>query len=175
MIRTNMTIKIYRSDVEKMKEKLKSRMDKIWDIYRWHNHIETHLQSNKYFVEYLPAYDVYVEVNKTDYLTWKANKMLENEDFEFYKYLTHDFDFNYSVSEYASHLEAKRLMKERNYIGALQIMKRISEEKAYNEYNAHFMFCLYADIEACAKQILDFETAYKYSSKRLSLIESFKS
>ena len=101
--------------------------------------------------------------------------MLENEDFEFYKYLTHDFDFNYSVSEYASHLEAKRLMKERNYIGALQIMKRISEEKAYNEYNAHFMFCLYADIEACAKQILDFETAYKYSSKRLSLIESFKS
>ena len=79
------------------------------------------------------------------------------------------------MSEYASHLEAKRLMKERNYIGALQIMKRISEEKAYNEYNAHFMFCLYADIEACAKQILDFETAYKYSSKRLSLIESFKS
>ena len=83
MIRTNMTIKIYRSDVEKMKEKLKSRMDKIWDIYRWHNHIEAHLQSNEYFVEYLPAYDVYVEVNKTDYLTWKANKMLENEDFDF--------------------------------------------------------------------------------------------
>lgn len=103
------------------------------------------------------------------------NGMVENEDFEFYKYLTHDNDFNFTTVEYARHLKAKQLMKQRNYLGALEIMKDISENKAYTDYNAHLMFCLYADIEACAKQILDFETAYKYSSKRLSLIESFKS
>lgn len=103
------------------------------------------------------------------------NGMVENEDYEFYKYLTHDFDFSYSVEEYANHLKAKQLMKQRNYSAALAVMKEISEGKAYKEYNAHLMFGLYADIEACAKQLLDFETAYKYSSKRLSLIESFKS
>ena len=101
--------------------------------------------------------------------------MIENEDFEFYKYLTLDYDFEFATEEYARHLRAKWLMKERNYLGALSIMKDISENKTYTSYNAHLMFCLYADIEACAKQILDFETAYKYSSKRLSLIESFKS
>ena len=101
--------------------------------------------------------------------------MIDNEDFEFYKYLTLDYDFEYTTGEYARHLKAKRLMRERNYLGAISIMKDISENKTYKDYNAHLMFCLYADIEACAKQLLDFETAYKYSSKRLSLIESFKS
>ncbi|MBR5242126.1 MAG: helix-turn-helix transcriptional regulator [Clostridia bacterium] len=101
--------------------------------------------------------------------------MVENEDYEFYKYLTLDYDFDYTTDEYARHLKAKKLMKQRNYLGAIEIMKDISENKNYGDYNAHLMFCLYADIEASAKQLLDFETAYKYSSKRLSLIESFKS
>ena len=101
--------------------------------------------------------------------------LIENEEIEFYKYLTLDFDFEYSTIEYTRHIEAKKLMRERNYPAALSIMRDIIETKGYKRYNAYLMFSIYADIENCARQLLDFETAYKYSSKRLSLIESFKS
>ena len=49
-------------------------------------------------------------------------------------------------------------------------------DRAYNgEYNSLLVFNLYKDIEYCYKELLDYENAYKYSTKRLSMIEGFKS
>ena len=70
---------------------------------------------------------------------------------------------------------ALELVKERLYKDALDILTGIEEEKEGYSYNAYFTFCLYTDIETCFKQLYDFESAYRYSSKRISLLESFDS
>ena len=44
-----------------------------------------------------------------------------------------------------------------------------------NEYDAYTVFSIYSDLETCYKQLSDYEKAYLYASKKLSLIEAFKS
>lgn len=95
-------------------------------------------------------------------------------DYEFFKYITLDYDFPYRNSVFKKHLDAKLLIKRYNYFEALNILKELEDTKT-NEYNAYVMFGVYSDIELSYKQIGDFENAYRYSSKRLSLINAFKS
>ena len=66
-------------------------------------------------------------------------------------------------------------MKERDYKSALDIMIKIVDMNISSGYNAYLAFSLYKDIENCYKELYDYENAYRYSTKRLSLIESFKS
>ena len=96
-------------------------------------------------------------------------------DYEFFRYMSLDHTYSYNNTTYAEHLSAKQMIKSRNYTAALSILKDISENKKYSEYNAFVMFGIYTDMENCYKQLFDFENAYRYSSKRLSLIEGFKS
>ena len=96
------------------------------------------------------------------------------EDVEFYKYLTHDYDYEYKNETYALHMKAKRQLKDRNYGAALAILTDIVQSKRYSEYNAYVMFCIYFDMENAYRQLFDFENAYRYASKRMSLIEGFK-
>lgn len=96
-------------------------------------------------------------------------------DIEFYKYLTLDFDFPYTNSVYSNHLEAKKLIREKNYVNAVKILEEIGSAKRSADYNAYVVFGVYSDLESCYKQLFDFEMAYKYSSKRFSLLEGFKS
>ena len=95
-------------------------------------------------------------------------------DYEFFKYLTLDFDYQYKNPVYKKHLDAKILIKERNYKEALKILEDISNESIKKSYNSFAVFNVYSDIENCYKQLYDFENAYRYASKRLSLLESFK-
>lgn len=96
-------------------------------------------------------------------------------DYEFYKYLTLDFSYNFTNERYRLHMEAKKLIKERKYSEALGLLTMLEETKSKYEPNAYLMFCIYADMENCYKQLFNFESAYKYSSKRISLMEGFKS
>ena len=96
-------------------------------------------------------------------------------DYEFFRYMSLDHTYSYNNATYAEHLNAKQLIKARNYTAALTVLKDIVENKKYSEYNAYVMFGIYTDMENCYKQLFDFENAYRYSSKRLSLIEGFKS
>ncbi len=96
-------------------------------------------------------------------------------DVDFYNYLTLNFDYPYSNKTFALHLEAKKLIKDKNYIAASEILSGIDAVKRSGEYNAYVIFGIYSDLELCYKQLCDFENAYKYSSKRLSLLEGFKS
>lgn len=94
-------------------------------------------------------------------------------DYEFYKYLTLNFDFHYSNYQYRTHIEAKKVIKERKYQDALKLLLELESTKSDFPYNAYLMFGVYADLEACYKQLYDYENAYRYSSKRISLIEGF--
>ena len=96
-------------------------------------------------------------------------------EFEFYKYLTLDFDFNFLSFQFDRHIKAKQLIKERKYSEAIELLIMIEQQKNDFEYNAYVMFGVYTDLETCYRQLFDFENAYRYASKRISLMEGFKS
>lgn len=100
--------------------------------------------------------------------------LLGSVRYEYYKYLMHDSDYPYTTEAYANHLKAKQLIRERKYNAAISLMLDIIDSKSL-EYDAYLIFGIYTDLENCYKQLYDFENAYRYSSKRLSLIEGFKS
>ncbi len=96
-------------------------------------------------------------------------------DLEFFKYLCNDLEYPYTNLLYKKHAEAKLKIKERKYYDAIEILLEITESKSAFEYNAYLMYNVYCDLDNCYKQILDFENAYKYSVKRLSMLEGFNS
>lgn len=96
-------------------------------------------------------------------------------DFEFFKYLTQDTEFMFSNERYSEHMRAKRLMRERKYEEAAKILSDIENTRRSFAPNAYLMLLVYTDLEVCYKNLLDFERAYKYSSKRISLLEGFSS
>jgi len=94
---------------------------------------------------------------------------------DLYKYMLLDQKYEYSDDRLTRHIAAKELIKERRYNEALAIMKKVEEERNRGGYNAYLIFGIYTDMEICYKQLGDFESAYRYASKRLSLIDGFKS
>lgn len=95
-------------------------------------------------------------------------------DYEFYKYVIQDTSYEFKNELYSCHLAAKQLIKERRYNEAVNILTELEKEKKQRGSNAYICFCLYGDIEICYRQILDFEHAYKYATKRMSMLEGFK-
>ena len=94
-------------------------------------------------------------------------------ELEFYNYLTLNQEYTYTNVQYKLHIEAKKLIKDRKYQEALKLLSELERTKSDYPYNSYLMFGVYADLEACYKQLYDYENAYRYSSKRLSLIEGF--
>lgn len=95
-------------------------------------------------------------------------------ELEFYRYIVSDYDYPFKNPIFSKHAEAKRLIKARLYNEALKILEKIINEKNPKTYNSYVMFGVYSDMELCSKQLANFEAAYKYASKRLSMIEGFK-
>jgi len=96
----------------------------------------------------------------------------EDYEYDFYKYLMADKTYNHTNQQFKDHLYAKELIRDRKFKDALKILLSILENKS--NLSAYLIFSLYGDIEMCYKQLLDFENAYKYSSKRFTIIEGFK-
>lgn len=129
------------------------------------------------FESIIPLYTAIAENVNSPLLEFEEKKFLElmedTFDYEFYKYLTLDFDFKFSHFQYKTHMKAKQLMKERRYSDALKLLLDIENSKSEYERNSYLMFCVYADLEACYRQLFDFESAYKFATKRISLMEGF--
>ena len=87
---------------------------------------------------------------------------------------TSDFDFDFSTPIFKLHVEAKLLIKKYRFAEAIECLKAIEETKT-TSYNAFVFFSVYTDLENAYKQLGDFENAYRYSSKRMSMLEGFKS
>ena len=96
-------------------------------------------------------------------------------DYEFFKYLTLDFEYPYENEIFKKHLSAKLLINDRNYQEAIKQLSELADSSIEGTYNAFAIFGIYSDIENCYKQLYDFENAYRFATKRLSLIEGFKS
>ena len=108
--------------------------------------------------------------------TDKYNDALtETTEIEFFKYLIQDNTYNYKNESYISHLRAKELIKSYRYNEAVMKLKSIENNKSKDNYNAYLTLSVYSDLETCYKNIMDFENAYRYCNKRLSLLEGFKS
>ncbi len=95
-------------------------------------------------------------------------------DFELYKYLVQDYEYSFKDEGIINHIKAKFLIKERRYTEAIAVLNEATE-RGLSSYNAFIMFGIYTDLEYCYKQIYDFENAYRFSTKRLSMLEGFKS
>ncbi len=96
-------------------------------------------------------------------------------DFELYKYVTQDFDYDFSDSIISRHVNAKKAIKKRDYQEAIRLLSEAESMAKTGEYNAFVVFGIYSDLESCYKQLYNFEQAYRYSSKRMSMLEGFKS
>ena len=99
---------------------------------------------------------------------------LTSYEFELYKYVTSDLDFEFSTPILKLHAEAKSLIRKYRFAEAIELLRRIEEMKTAS-YNAFVFFGVYTDLENCYKQLGDFENAYRYSSKRINLINVFGS
>lgn len=103
------------------------------------------------------------------------NKMQNAFDYEFYRYLILDLYYPFTQFLYKEHTRAKILIKERKYQEAIKVLTNIEDTRGNYGRNAYVMFGVYTDLEQCYKQIADFENAYRYASKRISLLEGFQS
>lgn len=95
-------------------------------------------------------------------------------DYEFYKYVCMDMDFEYTNPLFSKHAAAKKLLKKYAYLEAISILTELEKYKT-TSYNAYAFFSIYSDLEGAYKQIGDFENAYRYSTKRMSLLQAFNS
>jgi len=95
-------------------------------------------------------------------------------DFEFYKYFIHDYEYPFKNQTFARHAKAKRDINDRAYREAISTLLEIENDKNKNNYHVYILFGVYSDLEQCYKQLFDFENAYRYASKKLSLFEGFK-
>ena len=65
-------------------------------------------------------------------------------------------------------------MQERNYTEAIKRLLNASEISKKDDFNSYVIFGIYTDLEYCYKQLYNFEKAYLYSTKRMTLLENFK-
>ena len=135
------------------------------------------MYDTKRFEGIIPLYLAIANNINAPLLEFDAQKYKDNTEsaflYEFYKYLTLDLTYDYTNYQFKAHSKAKTLIKERHYQEALVYLTEIDDTKSKYERNAYVMFTVYSDMEFCYKQLYDFENAYKYASKRLSLLEGF--
>ena len=96
-------------------------------------------------------------------------------DLQFFKYLTLDFSFEFDNEIFKVHMEAKALLKKYAYVEAINKLLYLENFKSTDKYDAFVFFNIYRDLETSYKQIGDFENAYRYASKQMSLFSGFKS
>lgn len=96
------------------------------------------------------------------------------KDHELMQYISQNSGYKYKTQIFAEHFEARAMMRARKYRDAINLMKKIENSKTPDSYISCLVFGLYTDLEICYKQLGDFESAYRYATKRLSLIEGFK-
>lgn len=127
----------------------------------------------------IPLYESFVKNVNSPLLDFNidgfSSSMVDLVDYEFFRYICNDADYSYTNQLYKKHVLAKTKIKERKYYEAIELLLEISESKASYEYNAYLMYGVYGDLDNCYKQVFDFENAYKYSGKRISMLEGFNS
>ena len=94
---------------------------------------------------------------------------------ELYRYLA-EKTAGYSFRDpwFAAHVFAKALLAAGKYKDALAALSELEEQRSTPGFSVLVLFRLYADIEVCHKELYNYEAAYRYASKRLSLLSAFR-
>ncbi len=134
--------------------------------------------NTEYIKAQIPMYYAICKNIQSPLLEFDSQKYIghvaKSVEYEFFKYLTHDFSYPFENSMFALHMEAKALINERNYLLAVKRLLTAAELIKQESYNAYAVFSIYADLEYCYKQLYDYENAYLYSTKRMTLLDNFK-
>ncbi len=75
---------------------------------------------------------------------------------------------------YAAHVEAKRMIANGNKADAIKALEALEAKKAEKGFSVLVLFRVYGDLENCHKELYNYEAAYRYSAKRLSLLSAFR-
>ena len=96
-------------------------------------------------------------------------------DAEFYSYFLANAEHDYQTPVLSLHMKARGLIRSRAYRDAISLLQDAEAlAKEGDAYNAYVMLGVYSDLELCYKECGDFESAYRYSTRRLSMTEWFK-
>ncbi len=112
-----------------------------------------------------------LEFEEEAYL-YEANSAINTD---LYNYIIGNHEHSYSNQIMKKHLKAKELIKSFHYSEATVILSDIEANRAREQVDSYLLFNIYSDLEYCAKELGNFEDAYKYSSKRIALLSAFKS
>ncbi|MBP3436613.1 MAG: helix-turn-helix transcriptional regulator [Clostridia bacterium] len=94
---------------------------------------------------------------------------------DFYLYLTEsEREHSFQDSVLGEHMQAKMLIKQGKYRDAIKALEALEAQKVTANIGAFVLFRIYADLEHCHKQMRNFEEAYRYSVKRISLLSAFR-
>ena len=75
----------------------------------------------------------------------------------------------------SEHLRAREMLCSRNYKGALAALETLEERRTEINMSAFILFRIYTDLESCHRELGDYQSAYRYAGKRISMLAAFKS
>ena len=110
------------------------------------------------------------EVKREEYLA-SAEKAV---GYNAYLYLTDETGIPCDREVIKQHREARDLIAKRRYREALDLLLALEERKSTGELDPYFLYRVYSDTETCYRELGDFEMAYRYSTKRVSLLREFR-
>ena len=89
-------------------------------------------------------------------------------------YLSDDEGLVCDRAAFKLHRQARGMIAQRRYREALAVLLELEEKKSTGELDPYFLYRVYTDTETCCREIGDFEMAYRYSTKRVSLLREFR-
>lgn len=92
-----------------------------------------------------------------------------------YCYLTEREGYAFENPFYAEHLKARELMRKGDCPGAIERLCAVETQKGAEGITAFLLFRVYTDMEVCYREVGNYEAAYRYSSKRMTLLSAFRS
>ena len=110
------------------------------------------------------------EIRSDEYKKWAQ----EAVSYDVFLYLTESDALPAERRVYLRHREARGLIAQKKFKDALPILLSIEEQKGSGELGPYFLFRVYSDTEICYRELGDFENAYRYSTKRVSLLNEFR-
>ena len=110
------------------------------------------------------------EIKRDEYLS-HAEKAI---GYNAYLYLSDDAGIVCDREAVKLHRQARDLIAKRSYREALSVLLSLEEMKSTGELDPYFLYRVYSDTETCYRELGDFEMAYRYSSKRVSLLREFR-
>ncbi|MBQ9735502.1 MAG: helix-turn-helix transcriptional regulator [Clostridia bacterium] len=94
---------------------------------------------------------------------------------ETYRYFSEKTEgYRFGDDVLAQHTAARKLIGEGKYTDAVKALGEIETRRADPHFSVLVLFRLYGDLEVCYKELGNFEEAYRYSSKRMSLLSAFR-